>query len=147
MLQFLVMDLCSLLQNELNKYSDLDYCKTDLIQSKGIVFAKYAKASSALKGMEEINETGMVSPSILDMLFASKLCQWMQLILFFLPLHDPCLLFMYPYLFPEPKSVYDIFKVAGYKVKCMLAEPKSKRARLEGIMANTGYGIQVEICT
>ncbi|GMH37093.1 hypothetical protein BSKO_04966 [Bryopsis sp. KO-2023] len=74
---------------ELSKYPDLDYCKTDLIQSKGVVFAKYAKASSALKGMEEICDSGML---------------------------------------------------AGYKVKCMLAEPKSKRARLDSIMANSGYG-------
>lgn len=39
---------------------DLQYCKTDLIGSKGIVFCKYTRASSALHVMEAINETGMV---------------------------------------------------------------------------------------
>ena len=39
---------------------DLQYCKTDLIASKGIVFCKYSKASSALIALEEITETGMV---------------------------------------------------------------------------------------
>ena len=40
---------------------DLQYCKTDLIASKGIVFCKYSKASSALIALEEITETGTVS--------------------------------------------------------------------------------------
>jgi hypothetical protein len=39
----------------------MEYCKTDLIASKGCVFVKYAKASSALRALEEIAAKGMVS--------------------------------------------------------------------------------------
>jgi hypothetical protein len=39
----------------------MEYCKTDLISSKGCVFVKYTKASSALRVLEEIAGKGMVS--------------------------------------------------------------------------------------
>eukprot|EP00210_Caulerpa_lentillifera_P008383 g7995.t1 len=71
------------IKEEMNKYPDMEYCKTDLIQTKGVVFCKYSKASSALKAMESVNETNIL---------------------------------------------------AGYRVKCMLAEPKSKRARVETLV-------------
>ena len=61
-------------------FKDLEYCKTDLVASKGVVFCKFSKSSSALMALEDVNSRGMV---------------------------------------------------AGYKVKCMLAEPKTKR-RAEG---------------
>ena len=48
------------LQAELASFHDLQYCKTDLIASKGVVFCKYTKSSSALLAMEAIQETGMV---------------------------------------------------------------------------------------
>ena len=53
--------LCLLLQAHLASYRDLQYCKTDLIATKGVVFCKYAKSSSALAALEAITETGMVS--------------------------------------------------------------------------------------
>ncbi|KAK9810800.1 hypothetical protein WJX73_008634 [Symbiochloris irregularis] len=70
------------IQAVMSQEPDLQYCKTDLIGAKGIVFCKYARASSALHVMEAVNETGML---------------------------------------------------AGYKVKCMLAEPKSKRHSPEAV--------------
>jgi hypothetical protein len=39
----------------------MEYCKTDLIAAKGCVFVKYAKASSALRALEEVAAKGMVS--------------------------------------------------------------------------------------
>jgi hypothetical protein len=51
------------LQEELSRYPDLEYCKVDLISSKGVVFVKYAKASSALQALEEVASKGMVSGS------------------------------------------------------------------------------------
>lgn len=48
------------IKEEMNKYNDMEYCKIDLIQSKGVVFCKYAKASSALKAMEDICTSNMV---------------------------------------------------------------------------------------
>lgn len=36
------------------KFRDLEYCKMDLIASKGIVFCKYSKTSSALLALEAI---------------------------------------------------------------------------------------------
>ena len=41
-------------------FDDLEYCKTDLIAAKGIVFCKYSRTSSALKALESVQETGMV---------------------------------------------------------------------------------------
>ncbi|KAK9804003.1 hypothetical protein WJX72_011888 [[Myrmecia] bisecta] len=69
-----------LIEEAMSKYPDLQYCKTDLIASKGIVFCKYLTSSSALTALEDITDAGML---------------------------------------------------AGYKVKCMLAEPKGKRGRTE----------------
>jgi hypothetical protein len=51
------------LQEELSRYPDLEYCKTDLIAAKGVVFVKYAKASSALQALEDVAAKGMVSSS------------------------------------------------------------------------------------
>lgn len=45
----------------MNIYSELDYCKTDLISTKGVVFCKFFKASSALAALEDITDSGMVS--------------------------------------------------------------------------------------
>jgi len=70
-----------LVQDEMSKFQDIEYCKTDLIASKGVVFCKFAKASSALVALEDISSSGTLS---------------------------------------------------GYKVKCMLAEPKTKRGRPDG---------------
>ncbi len=47
-------------QDHMSKFSDLDYCKTDLIASKGVVFCKFHKSSAALSAMEEISEGGNV---------------------------------------------------------------------------------------
>ncbi len=44
-------------------FQDLQYCKTDLIAAKGIVFCKYAKASAALRALEAVNATGQVPPA------------------------------------------------------------------------------------
>ncbi len=49
-----------ILQAEMEAFKDLQYCKTDLIATKGIVFCKYAKSSSALMALEEIAERGTV---------------------------------------------------------------------------------------
>lgn len=48
------------LQAEMARFSGMQYCKTDLIATKGIVFVKYARSSSACLAMETIQETGMV---------------------------------------------------------------------------------------
>jgi hypothetical protein len=48
------------LQEEAGRYPDLEYCKADLIASKGVVFFKYAKASSALRALEDIAAKGLV---------------------------------------------------------------------------------------
>ena len=42
-------------------WPDLQYCKTDLISAKGVVFCKFARSSAALRCMEAVNETCMVS--------------------------------------------------------------------------------------
>lgn len=52
-------------QEELSRYPDMEYCKTDLIASKGCVFVKYSKASSALRALEEIAAKGMVSVCVM----------------------------------------------------------------------------------
>lgn len=93
-----------MLQQKMGATRDLQYCKTDLIQSKGIVFCKYSKASSALLALEEITETGTVSP----------LCNTAVMLLLPSPDRGPSVACM---------------QLAGYKVKCMLAEPKSKGHR------------------
>ncbi|GFR49625.1 hypothetical protein Agub_g11697 [Astrephomene gubernaculifera] len=62
-------------------YDGIEYCKTDLVASKGVVFCKFTKASYALRSLEDVTARGTVGP---------------------------------------------------YKVKCMLAEPKTKRGRGDG---------------
>ena len=42
------------------KFQDLEYCKTDLVASKGVVFCKFQKSSSALQALEDVNMRGMV---------------------------------------------------------------------------------------
>ncbi|KAG1681154.1 hypothetical protein FOA52_015597 [Chlamydomonas sp. UWO 241] len=64
------------IQDHMSQFSDMEYCKTDFVASKGVVFCKFSRASSALKALEDINAGGMV---------------------------------------------------ADYHVKCMLADPKTKR--------------------
>lgn len=64
------------IQEHVGQFPDLEYCKTDLVISKGVVFCKFYKASSALAALETIASSSTL---------------------------------------------------AGYKVKCMLAEPKTKR--------------------
>ncbi len=47
----------------MGKFRDLEYCKVDLIASKGIVYCKYAKSSSALLALEAIHANdNMVCP-------------------------------------------------------------------------------------
>ncbi len=48
------------MQDAMSAYEDLEYCKTDLISAKGVVFCKYSRASSALRVMEEVSSKGMV---------------------------------------------------------------------------------------
>lgn len=45
----------------MSRFPCMQYCKTDLIATKGIVFVKYAKSSSACLAMETVSETGLVS--------------------------------------------------------------------------------------
>jgi len=66
----------SVIEAEMARFSGMQYCKTDLIASKGIVFVKYSTSSSACLAMETVQLAG---------------------------------------------------SVAGYKVKIMLAEPKTRR--------------------
>lgn len=49
------------MQDDMCKFKDLEYCKTDLIASKGVVFCKFHKSSSALLALECVNDNGMVS--------------------------------------------------------------------------------------
>ena len=46
----------------MSRYPGLQYCKTDLIATKGIVFVKYSKSSAACLVMETVQQTGMVRP-------------------------------------------------------------------------------------
>jgi len=47
-------------QEEMGRWPDLQYCKTDLIAAKGVVFCKFARSSSALRALEAVTENGMV---------------------------------------------------------------------------------------
>jgi hypothetical protein len=49
------------LQDDMSQFSDLEYCKTDLAATRGVVFCKFSKSSSALKALEAIVERGNVS--------------------------------------------------------------------------------------
>lgn len=80
------------IQDDMAQFPDLEYCKTDLAASRGVVFCKFSKSSSALKALEGIADRGM--------------------------------------------------KVAGYTVKAMLAEPKTKRGRPEPSPQDLMYGMQ-----
>lgn len=71
----------SIIEAEMSRFAGMQYCKTDLIASKGIVFVKYATSSSACMAMEAVQVSGTV---------------------------------------------------AGYKVKIMLAEPKTRRNDMVG---------------
>eukprot|EP00877_Chromochloris_zofingiensis_P002877 jgi/Chrzof1/12590/Cz07g00060.t1 len=54
-----------LIQEEVSRFPDLEYCKTDLISAKGVVFCKFSKASSALRSMEDVCNKGMVGAAAL----------------------------------------------------------------------------------
>lgn len=47
----------------MSKFMDLEYCKTDLIAAKGVVFCKFSKSSSALMALESVSERGTVGCS------------------------------------------------------------------------------------
>lgn len=132
---------------------DLQYCKTDLISSKGIVFCKFARASSALHVMESISEAGMVSQNISltadvqHSIHASGLC---LLPPYIIHVHTQGSFQLAPHCehikielgtiawstysnliitccMPSCSGMHVWMQLAGYKVKCMLAEPKSRR--------------------
>ena len=162
----------------MSQEADLQYCKTDLIGAKGIVFCKYARASSALHVMETISEAGTVSvsrhvsrfaalPLIMVCVLACKqacmhalvwplkdgrllnyaqqlhdaqmqeLCQRIiiklcispaccnQSALDFSHMHTAFMHFLVRCC--SARLVVGGMQLAGYKIKCMLAEPKSKR--------------------
>eukprot|EP00198_Chlamydomonas_reinhardtii_P004749 XP_001694085.1 predicted protein [Chlamydomonas reinhardtii] len=43
-------------------YDGLEYCKTDLVAAKGVVFCKFTKASFALRALEDVTGRGTVRP-------------------------------------------------------------------------------------
>lgn len=45
-------------------WPELQYCKTDLIASKGVVFCKFSQSSSALRALESIADNGMVCSDV-----------------------------------------------------------------------------------
>lgn len=45
----------------MSSYAGLEYCKTDLVASKGVVFCKFTKASYALLALEDVAARGTVS--------------------------------------------------------------------------------------
>lgn len=47
-------------QDAMGEFPGLQYCKTDLMLDKGVVFCKYGRSSQALAAMEAINTLGMV---------------------------------------------------------------------------------------
>ena len=105
------------------KFQDLEYCKTDLVASKGVVFCKFQKSSSALQALEDVNIRGMVRNT-------PGMC-----------LHEPAIQVCPYHLWADTRrshfpGYYPWPQVAGYKVKCMLAEPKTKR-RAEGSPQDT----------
>jgi hypothetical protein len=44
----------------MGRFPDLEYVKTDLVASKGVAYAKYSRASSALRVVEAVAARGMV---------------------------------------------------------------------------------------
>ncbi|KAL6785046.1 hypothetical protein ACKKBG_A02220 [Auxenochlorella protothecoides x Auxenochlorella symbiontica] len=51
----------SAIEAAMSAFPDLQYCKTDLVASKGIVFVKYARSSSAAAAMEAVQASGQVA--------------------------------------------------------------------------------------
>jgi RNA recognition motif-containing protein len=49
------------IEARMNEFPGLQYCKTDLIASKGIVFAKYDASSSAYAAMEAVQASGSIA--------------------------------------------------------------------------------------
>ena len=47
-------------QEAMGEFPGLQYCKTDLMADKGVVFCKYGLSSQALAAMETVNARGMV---------------------------------------------------------------------------------------
>ena len=50
-------------------WPELQYCKTDLIASKGVVFCKFSQSSSALRALESIADNGAVCSDFYGHLF------------------------------------------------------------------------------
>ena len=48
------------LQEEMALWPDLQYCNTDHIATKGVVFCKFSQSSAALHALDSIVRTGMV---------------------------------------------------------------------------------------
>lgn len=44
------------MQESMDNYEGLEYVKTDLVKSKGIIYVKFRLASSALKAKEDIEK-------------------------------------------------------------------------------------------
>ncbi len=120
-------------------FRDFEYCKVDLIASKGIVFCKYSKTSSALLALETIMANdNMVSSSMtlvygeesslfrhapLSNLGAAHCGQRSAAISLHIETYVSVLL--------RGLCLWPLYQVAGYKVKCMIAEPKGKRGRID----------------
>lgn len=47
-------------------FPDLEYVKTDLVATKGVAYAKYSRASSALMAVEAVAARGMVSKGVVE---------------------------------------------------------------------------------
>jgi hypothetical protein len=48
------------MQGCFSAYEGFEYCKTDLVATKGVVFCKYSKASFALQALEDVQAKGAV---------------------------------------------------------------------------------------
>eukprot|EP00887_Chlorella_sp_A99_P005987 scaffold27.g5987.t1 len=117
----------SLIEAEMARFSGMQYCKTDLIATKGIVFVKYGKSSAACLAMETIQETGMTALARAGGVRAGpaarpRRCGARR------DIAATCLTDARAARAPAPRA-----QVAGYKVKVMLAEPKSRRSSPEGM--------------
>jgi hypothetical protein len=51
-------------QDAMAAYDGLEYCKTDLVAAKGVVFCKFTKASAALQALEDVTLRGTVSCAV-----------------------------------------------------------------------------------
>ena len=118
-------------QDAMAAYDGLEYCKTDLVAAKGVVFCKFTKASAALQALEDVTVRGTVScaPVVAHrgQCFApvvpGRRCSRSLLVPW-----DPTLT---SHRWRRP-TLPTTLQVASYKVKCMLAEPKTKRGRSDG---------------